>query len=193
MFHVKSSPPIFRVSLLVFLATISLLVAPAEAHHVLGRPSYSLNEDSNTPPSMQMEVQIGNYMATVMAFPAFPKPKQTGRIHLHAAHLDNGVPYSGTVTFKIREDAWFGGHETVLGSQQADGNLYRQSFVISHAGHFVVTVLFAADGEPYAIDFPLTIGSPGHSLPLILAGGVMAVVLGGVAWLKKRRRQHFRS
>lgn len=47
---------------------------PAYAHHVLGRPAYSLNEDSNTPPSMQVETQIGDYLVNMMVFPAFPKP-----------------------------------------------------------------------------------------------------------------------
>jgi len=43
---------------------------PVQAHHVLGRPSYSLSEDSTTPPSMQVETQIGDYYVTYMAFPA---------------------------------------------------------------------------------------------------------------------------
>ncbi|MCK5385761.1 MAG: hypothetical protein KAJ39_01150, partial [Gammaproteobacteria bacterium] len=54
------------------------------AHHVLGRPAYSLGADSNTPPSMQVETQIGEYYVTYMAFPAFPKPNQRGRVNLYA-------------------------------------------------------------------------------------------------------------
>lgn len=71
------------------------------AHHVLGRPSYSLGEDSNTPPSMQVETQIGEYYITYMVFPAFPKPKQPGRINLYASRIDNGKSFPGNVTFKV--------------------------------------------------------------------------------------------
>ena len=61
-----------RPFLTILLATLSLWLsaAPATAHHVLGRPSYSLNEDSNTPPSMQVEVQLGDLFVTTMVYPA---------------------------------------------------------------------------------------------------------------------------
>ena len=76
------------------LAPLALLVAAcwlvfadfAVAHHVLGRPSYSLGEDSNTPSSLQAETQIGDYFVTYMVFPAFPKPERPGRISLSFAH-----------------------------------------------------------------------------------------------------------
>ena len=56
---------------LTLLLSIIILSVPVQAHHVLGRPSYSLNEDSTTPPSMQVETQIGDYYITYMVFPAF--------------------------------------------------------------------------------------------------------------------------
>ena len=77
----------------------------AAAHHVLGRPSYSLNEDSNTPPSMQGEVQIGEYLVSYMAFPAFPQPESPGRINLYVTQIDDGTPFQGQVTFKARSNA----------------------------------------------------------------------------------------
>ena len=47
--------------LLALLATVfgMLPVGFAAAHHVLGRPAYSLNKNSNTPPGMQAGIQIG--------------------------------------------------------------------------------------------------------------------------------------
>jgi hypothetical protein len=70
---------------LIFLWLLVLLPCQfAGAHHVLGRPTYSLNEDSNTPPSMQVETQIGAYFVSYMAFPAFPKPNEAGRVSVYA-------------------------------------------------------------------------------------------------------------
>jgi hypothetical protein len=72
-----------RIFLFLFIVSmLSAMISPAYAHHVLGRPSYSLNEDSNTPPSMQIETRIGNYFVTYMVYPAFPKPGEPGRINL---------------------------------------------------------------------------------------------------------------
>ncbi len=78
----------------------------AAAHHVLGRPNYSLNEDSNTPPSMQGEVQIGDYFVTYMALPAFPRPESPGRINLYVSRIDDGTPFQGEVAFKVRGESW---------------------------------------------------------------------------------------
>jgi len=55
---------IFRNLLLVLMLSIAILTEEAFAHHVLGRPTYSLNEDSNSPPRMQLETQIGDYFIT---------------------------------------------------------------------------------------------------------------------------------
>lgn len=72
---------------IVILFTIIIWSTPSLAHHVLGRPAYSLNEDSTTPPSMQIETQIGSYYVTYMVFPAFPSPNQPGRVNVYASKL----------------------------------------------------------------------------------------------------------
>ena len=72
----------------MLMVLMCLMTATAFAHHVLGRPAYSLSDDSNTPPSMQVETQIGDFYVTYMAFPAFPQPGQQGRVNLYATHRD---------------------------------------------------------------------------------------------------------
>ncbi len=107
----------------------------AAAHHVLGRPAYSLNEDSNTPPSMQGEVLMGGYMITYMIFPAFPRPGEPGRIHLYATPMGEAAPFTGKVGFSIRSDSWRGTGESIaLGLQPADDHVYRQGFRVKQAG-----------------------------------------------------------
>ncbi len=159
----------------------------AMAHHVLGRPAYSLNEDSNTPPSMQVETQIGDYFVTYMVFPAFPRPGAPGRINLYATRLDDGRPFHGEVTFKVRDDSWFGGREEILGVQSPDDNVYRQGFVFTDAGDYVITAEFESEGEPYVIDFPLRIGDPAPIGPIGLAVGTIVAVLLGVNLAQRRR------
>lgn len=160
---------------------------PVPAHHVLGRPSYSLNEDSTTPPAMQVETRIGAYDVTYMVFPAFPGPNQPGRVNLYATRIDNGEPFRGRVTFKVRDDAWFSAEEELLGVQPPDDNVFRQGFEFRDAGKYLVRAEFEADGEPYQIDFPLRIGDPAPLGPIGLTIGIIMLVLVGVNLLQRKK------
>lgn len=166
------------IQILVYLI-MSLISENVFAHHVLGRPAYSLSEDSNTPPSMQVETQIGDYYVTYMVYPAFPEPGKQGRLNLYATHRDNGQPFDGEVSFSIRDDSWFGGHQEVLGTQKIDDGVYRQGFLINEAGQYIISANFHANGEPYTIDFPLKIGQVSAIGPL----GITAMVIFSVLLL----------
>ncbi len=179
-----------------FLATIGLLpVDFAAAHHVLGRPAYSLNEDSNTPPSMQAETRIGDYLVTYMVFPAFPEPGKPGRINIYASRLNNGAPFQGKVTFKVRPDSWYswlsklgmGGEWKTLGQQPPDDNVFRQGYEFHHAGVYMVAAEFQAEGEPYVLEFPLRIGPPPAVGPLGIILGLSLVMFLIINVVQRRR------
>jgi len=180
----------------VFLCILFIFASfssAAEAHHVLGRPSYSLNEDSNTPPSLQVETQIGEYFVTYMAFPAFPRANEAGRVNLYASRIDNGKPFVGKVTFKVRDDSWFTRNEEVLGTQDIDDSVYRQGFIFKKDGDYIITAEFMADGQPYIIDFPLRIGEPVAIGPIGIVVAVIGVVLVSVNVLQRRRRLRLKT
>lgn len=181
-----------KFSLITVLCYLFLLQS-AFAHHVLGRPSYSLGEDSNTPPSMQVETQIGEYYVTYMAFPAFPRPNEAGRVNLYASRIDNGRSYNGKVIFKVRDDSWFSSNEEILGTQNIDDGVYRQGFVFSRAGKYIVTAEFKSGGEPYTIDFPLRIGDPAPMGPLGITVVVIVLVIVGVNITQRRRLQRLKA
>ncbi|MBT4835949.1 MAG: hypothetical protein HON94_01245 [Methylococcales bacterium] len=171
------------IIIVIALLPVELLLA----HHVLGRPAYSLNEDSNTPPSMQVETQIGNYFINYMVYPAFPKPNEPGRINLYASRLDNDAPFTGEVTFTVRDDSWFNQDEEPLGKQPVDDNVFRQGFVFAKDGNYVITASFKAEGEPYIIEFPLRIGNPAPIGPLGIAFGLIALILVTVSVIQRKR------
>lgn len=166
---------VLKIKKVVLFLSLLIITANVMAHHVLGRPSYSLGADSNTPPSMQIETQIGEYYVTYMAFPAFPKPGDQGRVNLYASRIDNGAPFNGKVTFKVRDNSMFSSKEEQLGIQDIDDGVYRQGFVFKNAGDYIVTAEFESGGEPYTIDFPLQIGDPFPIGPL--GGSVFVVAL----------------
>jgi len=177
----------------LFLGLLTLLwLLPAEfaaAHHILGRPSYSLNEDSNTPPSIQGEVQIGDFDVTFMIYPAFPKPEEPGRVSLYVKRLDDGAPYEGKVTFDARLDSLTGAGRGVvkLGVQPPDDNVFRQAFQFHDTGDYIVTARFESNGEPYVIDIPLRVGAPPGMGPIGWMVAVVLVFLLGVALVQRRR------
>lgn len=175
---------LLSIGLLCLLISLMLL-SPAWAHHVLGRPAYSLNEDSNTPPTMQLETQIGQYLVTMMLFPAFPKVGEEGRVRFYATHLDTGDPFLGEVQFSVQDDVWWGGVEETLGQQSPLDGIYRQAMLFSKEGDYLVSAHFEAGGEPYVIDLPVRIGTPASILPLIMTFGVLGMVVLALA-LKKR-------
>jgi len=181
---------IFLKSLKIILAMVLFLlgIAAAQAHHVLGRPAYSLGADSNTPPSMQVETQIGDFYVTYMAFPAFPKPNQQGRVNLYASRIDNGLPFDGKVTFKVNDDSWFSGDEEILGIQDIDDSVFRQGFIFQKEGDYIITAEFESGGEPYTIDFPLRIGEPTPVGPIGITVAILFFVLITVNVLQRKRR-----
>ncbi len=180
-----TKPPILLY--LILCCGLPAWSIPGHAHHVLGRPSYSLNEDSNTPPSMEVETQIGDYFISYMVFPAFPRANQPGRVHLYASRLDNGEPFVGEVAFSVRDDGWFAGEEELLGVQPQDDSVYRQGFVFKADGGYIVTARFESGGEPYVIDFPLRIGEVSRVGPIGVTVGIILTILIGVNLLQRRR------
>jgi hypothetical protein len=162
------------------------------AHHVLGRPAYSLNEDSNTPPDAQAEIQVGDYLVTSMVFPAFARPGDPGRINLYISRIDDGTPFQGKVTFTVRDDSWLswagiGTNEETLGSRSPDDNVFRQRFLFREVGDYIVTAQFKAGGEPYTIDFPLRVGEPAPIGPIGVTVAVLMVVLVSVSVIQRQR------
>ncbi len=183
------------LSLLVGIPVFVSPVSDAWAHHIMGRPSYGLNEDSNTPPSMQFESQIGDYFVTFMAFPAFPRPGERGRLNLYAVNSNTGKAFQGLVTFSVRDDSLFSSKEERLGTQKIDGVVFRQGVVFKKEGNYIAKAFFENNGTPYQIEMPLRIGNPLPILPIVLSVGTVILVIGGVAGLRigKRRRTRIRK
>lgn len=180
-----------RRVVLALLACLAIVPA-ASAHHVLGRPAYSLNEDSNTPPSMQVEARIGEYLVTTMVYPAFPRPGAPGRISLYVSEIESGEPYRGMVTFSVRDHSWWSWTgldegEIVLGRQPIDDNVFRQGFRIETAGDYIISAAFEAGGERHVLDFPLRVGAPPPIGPIGIAalGALLALI--AVAVIQRRR------
>ena len=136
---------------------------------------------------MQVETQIGSFYVTYMVFPAFPSPKEPGRVNLYVTRIDNGKPYTGQIIFKVRDDSWFSSREEILGIQNVDDNVFRQGFEFSDSGKYIIRAEFESGGEPYQIDFPLQIGDPPALGPIGLTVSLIMIVIVGVNLLQRKR------
>jgi len=177
---------LLKISCATLVTVLSLLAVDiAGAHHVLGRPSYSLNEDSNTPSAMQAEVQIGDFIVTYMVFPAFPRPHQQGRVNLYVKNKRSGAPFQGKVTFKMRDNSWLawlrgGDNAAALGTQPPDDSVFRQGFAFPDKGEYIISAAFEAGGEPYNVEFPMRVGAPapvGYIFALLLFALIVFVTI----------------
>lgn len=188
-------------------AVIFSCIIPAHAHHVLGRPAYSLNEDSNTPPSTLVEYQVGDYFVSYMVYPAFPRANEPGRVNLYASRISDGIPFDGEVHFSIRPDSLirdflslFGTSdgmasergEEQLGSQLIDDGVYRQGFLFFENGTYIVTAKFVAKGEPYSIDLPIRIGEAKGFGPMEMTITLVVCVLIFVSLLQQKKLQRLK-
>jgi|TARA_B100001964_G_scaffold233163_1_gene290029 hypothetical protein len=182
-----------RIRVAILLLFLSLLpIEFASAHHVLGRPSYGLNEDSNTPPGIQGESQIGDYYITYMVYPAFPKPKEPGRINVYIKHKKTDVSFQGRVTFLTWNDSWLSffdlDNEVIkLGVQSNDDNVYRQKYIYHENGSYIVRANFQASGHTHILDIPLRVGPPSSFGPIGMIVGLLVVILLLVTLVYRRR------
>ena len=178
--------------IILVMMTATLFADAVLAHHVLGRPAYALNEDSNTPPALQGESEIGEFSVTYMIYPAFPKPNEPGRINLHIKHRDTGKSYHGKVAFHTKDDGWLsmiglGGAPARLGAQPNDDNVYRQRYVYHENGDYMVSASFDAGGETYVLDLPLRVGPAPAFGPIGLVVGLLIFILFAVNVIQRRR------
>ncbi len=183
------------LSLYLLLFGLIIPISQTSAHHVLGRPAYGLNEDSNTPPSIQIENFLGKFFVTYMVYPAFPRPDVAGRINLYVTTIEENESFDGKITFEIKEDSYFSGEAKVIGVQQIDGNVYRQRFVVKEAGDYIITARFIEDGKPYVIDYPLRIGVPSKITwtMTIVAGIFVLLILASFVQRRRLRQMRIRD
>jgi len=191
----KGSAGLAKIIAVLTFSFIIFLTPIAQAHHVLGRPAYSLNEDSNTPPSMNIETLVGDFFVTAMVFPAFPKPEESGRINLYVTRLGSKQPLNADIEFSVRNDGWFNSKPEQLGAQVLDDNVYRQAFSFHQRGDYIISASFWDKGEHYIIDFPLRVGEPLPIGPLgiIVTLALLLLIVVTMVQHKKIRRNKARD
>lgn len=164
-----------------------LLSWPTLAHHVIGAPKFILNEDSDSPVGMQIEMQVGDYLINSMLVPAFPKIEEPAKFNVFVTYLSDGSPMQSDIKFSIIEKNWMGEeyNEENLGVQLSDNGLFRQDVVIKREGKYLIRAHFKQNNIPYTIDFPVQVGEGTPFLPLLIALFIIVGLMLGIFIFKR--------
>lgn len=181
-----------RYTKTIFIILCVIYPTVSSGHHVLGRPSYNISENSTTPPSVQMEAQLGEMSVTFMTFPAFPKPNEESRLNLYITSMKDGSTYSGEVEFSVRDDSWISSQIETIGRQKLDDNVFRQGVIFKENGDYLVRASFQHNNEPYTIDFPLRVGPNPVIGPIGLTVATIVLILLSVNFIQRKKLQRLK-
>lgn len=189
-----------RSQALAALAGVGLLVvlaAPALAHHILGIPHYAYEDSYPQAPVIKYSVEAGPYVVELTGYPGRPVPGERAKMHAYLRSRDGtGGPFQGPVRVRVVEGAHHGedasgvniyGPETLL----PENVFYVFCPTYPDDGIYTVKLAFEAEGQPFTISFPITVGEPKSAwVPVAWGGGVLLfllVVVRAVA-IKRQRR-----
>lgn len=191
--------PLCRVLCGVLVATfcVASVGIPALAHHILGIPHYAYDESYPQAPVIKYAVEAGPYVVELTGYPGRPVPGERAEMHAYIRPKSGGgKPYDDLVLIRVvegthtSEDA---SGKNIFGPEnlRPEGNLYVFHPEYPVDGEYTVKLKFQAEGQPFTISFPLTVGEPKSAwAPLLWTLGFMTmvvVVVRAIA-IKRRRR-----
>ncbi|MDA0321643.1 MAG: 4Fe-4S binding protein [Verrucomicrobia bacterium] len=166
-----------RATLLPLVIVISFLGSSAAAHHILGIPHYSYDEDYPQTPVLTYKAEAGAYDVKMTGYPGKPAPGDRCSIYIYVNHRDTGAVFEKALTFTALEKRWLGKDEVVYGPMPAelDQAVFKFYPQFDAESEYMLRVEFEAEGEPWIIELPMVVGEPGS--PIFVLGGVASGVV----------------
>ena len=89
------------------LLALLLLATVAHAHHILGVPHYSYDEDYPQTPVLSYRVDAGEYDVKMTGYPGKVEPGERCSLHLYIHHKATGRLFDAPVTMTVVRDRMF--------------------------------------------------------------------------------------
>ncbi len=179
----------------VTLALALLLgsAAPASAHHILGIPHYSYEEDYPQTPVLTFAVEAGPYDVKVTGYPGELEAGDQCSLYVYVKDRESGLPYDGEVTALVRRKGMLTAGEVIYGpiTVALDESVYKFYPRFEREAEYMAEVSFGEAGHPWIIDLPMVVGEPSSPwAPIVGAAGAALVFAVGLraALIKRRRR-----
>ncbi len=164
------------------------------AHHILGVPHYSYDEQYPQAPVLTYLVATGPYEVRMTGYPGRPSPGERCSFNIYIRRAGDASPFDGQVTMRVLRDRLIGRDPVVYGPVEAalEEAVYKFYPRFDEVSNYIVRVEFEADGAPWTIDLPIVVGEPGS--PWTVLGGVVAglalfLIMVRAIRIKLRRRE----
>ncbi|MEK6544149.1 MAG: hypothetical protein AABZ44_06925, partial [Elusimicrobiota bacterium] len=79
------------------VAALCLMHAPLYAHHILGIPHYTYDENYPQMPYVKLVERVGRWEFQITGFPGHPKPGERTQWNVYAHDIVTHQPYSGDI------------------------------------------------------------------------------------------------
>jgi len=182
----------------VLLAVVSTLMLglprSAVAHHILGIPHYSYDEDYPQTPVLTMQAEAGPYEIRMTAYPGVPTPGEPCYLNTYIRNRDSDMPYDGPVSLTVTRDRVFGPDPIVYGPTAAELSeaVYKFYPTFPVEASYTASLQLDVEGETWTVAVPVTVGepvSPWGPLALAFAGLVLIGLVVRALRIKSRRLQ----
>lgn len=179
---------------LIALLLVGLFSVGTPAHHIMGIPHYSYDENYPQAPVITYKVMAGPYVVELTGYPGKPAPHELSQMHAYIYQAKEKTRvFPGPIQARVERDR-LGEQEVVFGpvDTRFDENLHKFSPVYQEPGVYRVRLEMQLEGQPYEIDFPIEVGYPGNPLWGFagwIAGLVLLVVIIRATKIKMTRRR----
>lgn len=174
-----------------------VLAAPALAHHILGIPHYAYEDSYPQAPVIKYSVEAGPYVVELTGYPGRPVPGERAKMHAYLRARDGtDGPYQGPVRVRVVEGAHHGEDSSGVNIYGPETLMPENVFYVfcptyPDDGIYTVKLAFEAEGQPFTISFPITVGEPISAWVPVAWGGAglffLLIVVRAIA-IKRRRR-----
>ena len=143
------------------LFVLAVLASPALAHHILGIPHYAYDEDYPQTPILTYKQNFGPHEITMTGYPGKPTPGEQCAYNVYITRLDNGEPFTGTVTLTVFKDNLLGADPIIYGPSDAelDQAVYKFHPRFEAEANYMARIEFFAEDAPWIIDLPVVVGA----------------------------------
>ena len=165
----------------------------AEAHHILGVPHYSYEDDYPQTPVLTYRVEAGDYDVKMTGYPGKISPGERCSLHLYIHRKSTSELLDTTVSMTVSRDRLLLADPVVYGPMEAhlDERIYKFHPHFDDEANYLIRVFFEADNEPWTIDLPLVVGEPESPVVMLgvgIGGFLMLLVLARAIRIKMKRR-----
>ena len=110
-----------RVALSLLLGALLLLVVPstpAWAHHIMGIPHYSYDENYPQAPVLKLIENVGQWEFQLTAYPGKPVPGVPTELHVYVVDAQSRSLYRQPLTLEVERLSLLGSRHEVFGPRE---------------------------------------------------------------------------